>query len=67
VLLLWQRPRWAFLGEDFDEAASFSVRRKEETTGRPVGSSEWLARMEGLDGLKLAAVKRGRKPAGERE
>jgi putative transposase len=53
----------AFLGEDFDEPSIYSALRRAETIGRPVGSPDWLAKMEGVTGLKLAAAKRGRKPA----
>ncbi len=52
----------AFLGEDFDEPTTYTALRKAETIGRPVGSTDWLARMEEITGLKLAAAKRGRKP-----
>jgi hypothetical protein len=53
----------AFLGEDFNAFSAYHALRKAETTGRPVGSSDRLAKMERATGLKLAAAKRGRKPA----
>ena len=53
----------AFLGADFEEPTTYTALRKAETIGRPVGSTDWLARMEDITGLKLAAAKRGRKPA----
>lgn len=51
----------AFLGEDFDEAISYSALRKAESIGRPVGSKEWLADLELKTGLTLAPQKRGPK------
>lgn len=41
---------------------AYTALRKAETIGRPVGSTDWLAMMEDITGLKLAAAKRGRKP-----
>ena len=52
----------AFLGQDFDEAATYAALRQAETIGRPVGSPEWLAGLEARTGRKLAAGKRGPKP-----
>jgi len=51
-----------FLGEAFDEAASYASLRKAESVGRPVGSKEWLADMEVQTGLTLAPVRRGPRP-----
>jgi putative transposase len=52
----------AFLGEDFDEALTYTALRKAETVGRPVGSAAWLADMEARTGKQLAPGKRGRRP-----
>jgi putative transposase len=52
----------AFLGEAFDEAASYAALRKAEGLGRPVGSPGWLAAMEQESGLALVPGKRGPKP-----
>lgn len=52
----------AFLGEPFDEALSYAALRKAESTGRPIGSPEWLADMEARTGLTLRPQKRGPKP-----
>jgi putative transposase len=51
-----------FLSEVFDEALTYAALRKAESVGRPVGSKEWLADMEGRSGLLLAPQKRGPKP-----
>jgi putative transposase len=52
----------AFLGEDFDEALTYTALRKAETVGRPVGSAAWLADMEARTGKQLTPGKRGRRP-----
>lgn len=52
----------AFLEEPFDEAAAYAPLRKAESVGRPVGSAEWIARMEEKTGLTLAPQKRGPAP-----
>lgn len=49
-----------FLGEEEDQQATRALRIA-ETTGRPVGSSGWIERMEQLSGRSLAPRKRGRK------
>lgn len=51
----------AFLSEDFDEALTYVALRRAESTGRPVGSAEWLAHMEQRTGRTLAPQKRGPK------
>jgi putative transposase len=51
----------AFLGSKEDQQATRALRMA-ETTGRPVGSGEWVARIEQLTGRALAPRKRGRKP-----
>ena len=52
----------AFLGEEFDEALSYAALRKAESTGRPIGSAEWLEAMEERTGKRLRPMKRGPKP-----
>jgi putative transposase len=52
----------AFLGENFDEASSYAALRTAESVGRPVGSPEWLAKMEAQIGRKLAPGRRGPPP-----
>ncbi len=51
----------AFLGEEFDEALSYAALRQAESTGRPVGSAQWLEDMEARTGKVLRPQKRGRK------
>lgn len=45
-----------------EEASTWAALRKSETTGRPVGRSEWLLELEGRSGRKLMPAKPGRKP-----
>ena len=52
----------AFLGEEFDEAFTYAALRKAETTGRPIGSPQWLEQMAERTGKALAPGKRGPKP-----
>lgn len=54
----------AFLCEDFDQGLSYAALRKAESTGRPVGSTEWLEAMEAQTGRVLKPQKRGRKAGG---
>jgi putative transposase len=49
----------SFLGEEFDEASSYTALRRAESVGRPVGSKDWLKDMEARLGRTLAAGKRG--------
>ena len=51
----------AFLGEGEDEE-EWRALRKAETTGRPLGSSGWIADLEARTGRTLAPQKRGPKP-----
>ena len=51
----------AFLGEEADPAL-FEQLRRAETIGRPVGSADFIARIEELSGRRLAAARRGPKP-----
>jgi putative transposase len=53
----------AFLGTAEDEQATRALRRS-ETTGRPVGSSEWIRGIEAASGRALAPRKRDPKPKG---
>jgi putative transposase len=51
----------AFLGSAEDQRATRALRIA-ETTGRPVGSAEWISELEASSGRSLAARKRGPKP-----
>ena len=51
-----------FLAAAFDEASAFTALRRSETTGRPVGSDEWIKRLEQAFARPLAPRKRGPKP-----
>lgn len=53
-----------FLGEPFDEDATYGALRRAETTGRPVGSETWIKRLEHDLGRPLAPRKRGPKATG---
>jgi len=53
----------AFLATEEDQQATRALRMA-ETTGRPLGSASWIAKLEALTGRALAAKRRGRK-AGE--
>lgn len=44
------------------EEAAWAALRKSESTGRPIGGSEWLAELERRTGRALAPARRGRKP-----
>jgi putative transposase len=50
----------AFLGGEEDQQATRALRMA-ESTGRPVGSAEWIEQMERLSGRRLAPGKPGRK------
>ena len=50
----------AFLGEEADPAAVANLRRA-YSTGRPVGASDWIAKLEAEVGRALAPRKRGPK------
>jgi len=52
----------AFLGESADDAAAWRALRQSETSGRPIGSADWMAEIEKRTGRVLAAQKRGPKP-----
>jgi putative transposase len=52
----------AFLSEPFDEDATYAALRRSETIGRPLGTEEWIERLEREHARTLAPRKRGRKP-----
>jgi putative transposase len=52
----------AFLGFPEDYSDSWQALRRSETTGRPLGSSDWMAVLEARTGRALAPQKRGPKP-----
>jgi putative transposase len=52
----------AFLGTAFDQDAAFAALRRSETTGRPIGSQDWIRRLERDLARPLAPRKRGPKP-----
>lgn len=54
-------PFGAFLYGDPDPAATFAAVAKASSTGRPVGSAEWLRAMEAQSGRTLIRGKPGRK------
>ncbi|MEN8130676.1 MAG: hypothetical protein ABFS45_10885 [Pseudomonadota bacterium] len=51
----------AFLDQEDDDAAVFRRLRQSETTGRPLGSDQWIEKLEKLTGRKLKPQKRGPK------
>ena len=53
----------AFIGGEQDEQATRALRLA-ETTGRPVGGTDWVAEIERRSGRTLAPRKRGPKPKG---
>ena len=55
----------AFLGSEEDQQATRALRMA-ETTGRPLGSTEWIATLEDRTGRTLAAKRRGRKESANR-
>ena len=55
----------AFLGSEEDQQATRALRMA-ETTGRPLGSIEWIATLEDRTGRTLAAKRRGRKGSANR-
>jgi putative transposase len=58
-------PLYAFLGESFDEVSGYAPLRVSETTGRPVGSEDWIRQLEKAFVRPLAPLKRGPKPQQE--
>jgi putative transposase len=51
-----------FLGSPADYADAWRALRRSETTGRPLGSVDWIAALEAQTGRSLAPQKRGPKP-----
>ncbi|MCP4391302.1 MAG: transposase, partial [Gammaproteobacteria bacterium] len=51
----------AFLDQEDDDAAVFRMLRQSETTGRPLGSDQWIEKLEKQTGRKLKPQKRGPK------
>jgi putative transposase len=51
-----------FLGSPDDYGDAWRALRRSETTGRPIGSAEWIAELEERSGRDLAMKKRGPKP-----
>jgi len=56
-----------FLGQEKDSSEAFMKLRQSETTGRPVGSEDWIDKLSALTGRELKPQKRGpkRKAMGE--
>lgn len=50
-----------FLGAEENDTASFRALRRSESTGRPLGSDDWIAHLEKQTGRSLKARKRGPK------
>jgi putative transposase len=51
-----------FLGDPVGDEAAWRALRMSETSGRPLGSAEWLDDLEARSGRTLKAQKRGPKP-----
>jgi putative transposase len=51
----------AFLGEAIDDETEFMRLRESETTGRPLGSEQWMDKLEKMTGKTLKPQKRGPK------
>ncbi len=51
-----------FLDVESDQDRGFKLLRQAETTGRPLGNSDWIKQLEDKTGRKLAKKKRGPKP-----
>lgn len=52
----------AFLGSPADDTDAWRALRQSETSGRPLGSTDWIASLEAKTGRTLAPQKRGPKP-----
>ncbi len=48
-----------FLSETTEDSAAFKPLRQSETTGRPLGSEEWIDKIEKVIGRTLKPQKRG--------
>ncbi len=55
-----------FLGEQGDVAGEYKRLRQSETTDRPLGSDEWLEKLEAITGKQLKPLKRGPKKSGDK-
>ena len=51
----------SFLGESVDDEPGFKRLRQSESTGRPLGSEEWMDKLEKMTGKRLKPQKRGPK------
>jgi putative transposase len=51
----------ALLGQGTEDDTGFKSLRQSETTGRPLGSDEWMAKLEKMTGIVLKPRKRGPK------
>ncbi len=51
----------ALLGQGTEDEAGFKSLRQSETTGRPLGSEEWMEKVEKMTGRALKPQKRGPK------
>ena len=51
----------SFLGQEEGDAVAFRRLRQSETTGRPLGSDQWIEKLEKRTGRKLKPQKRGPK------
>ena len=51
-----------FLGDDRDNVDAWRALRRSETSGRPLGSADWIGDLEARTGRTLAPQKRGPKP-----
>jgi len=54
----------AFLAQGDDVSVAFKSLRQSETTGRPLGSEQWMDRVSAITGRELKARKRGPKGKG---
>ena len=52
----------AFLEDTAEDAIAWRALRQSETSGRPIGSADWLSTIEERTGRTLAPQKRGPKP-----
>ncbi|HJQ17850.1 MAG TPA: hypothetical protein VJ859_12725, partial [Allosphingosinicella sp.] len=50
-----------FLGNDRDSVDAWRALRRSETSGRPLGSADWIGDLEARTGRTLAPQKRGPK------
>jgi putative transposase len=51
----------ALLGQDTENETGFKSLRQSEKTGRPLGSEEWMEKLEKITGTVLKPQKRGPK------